>query len=80
MQQVIVYRNPAEAAFWDLMTNSPNMFPISVGIVMFFVAMIVSDRILRGSKYRAVRQFGNSYASLVIGTVIGFLTTWYMWL
>lgn len=78
MQQIIVYRNPAEAAFWDLLLNSPNMFPISMGVVVFFVVLLLSDHVIRGNRF--TRHMANSYASLVIGSVAGVFTTWYMWL
>lgn len=78
MQQIIVYRNPAEAAFWDLLLNSPNMFPIGVGIVVFFVVLLISDNVMR--RNRVMRRMANSYASLVIGAVAGVIITWYMWL
>lgn len=80
MQQIIVYRNPAEAAFWDLMTSSPNMFPISVGIVVFFVFLLVFSDVTRKSKYRGVRNVANSYVPLAIAAVVGVLVTWYMWI
>lgn len=42
MQEIIVYRNPAEAAFWQLMSNG-EFFPIIVGAA---VAIIVFGCIL----------------------------------
>lgn len=80
MQQIIVYRNPAEVAFWNLITSSPNMFPISVGIVVFFVSVLVFSDVTRKSKYRAARNVANSYIPLIVSGLVGVLVTWYMWI
>ena len=39
MQQVIVYRNPVEAAFWNLITDTPIQF--WVGLVVAFITFVI---------------------------------------
>lgn len=39
MQSIIVYRNPVEAAFWEMMSNG-QLFPIMVGILVFFCVFL----------------------------------------
>ena len=43
MQQIIVYRNPMEAAFWDMMSGG-TFFPVIVAIVVFFAVFLTADR------------------------------------
>lgn len=37
-QSIIIYRNPLEAAFWDLFMSSALTFPIITSVVVFVVA------------------------------------------
>lgn len=40
VQEVIIYRNPAEKAIWDAMSGG-EIFPIMVAAVVFIVAFIL---------------------------------------
>ena len=79
MQEVIVYRNPAEAAFWHAISGG-EFFPIMVGIVVFFVVFLtVNSRMEKrwGSWGKAAAM--RSYFALGIGAVSGIATIWKMW-
>lgn len=80
MQEIIVYRNPAEAAFWNTIMSSNNLFPIIVGVVVFFAVLLVTDSLVRKSKIRAIYNLSNSYFPLIVGTICGIFTAWYMWI
>lgn len=80
MQQIIVYRNPAEAAFWDMIMSSPNLFPIMVGIVVFFNVLIFSTYLVRKSKQKMIYNLRNSYFPLIVSAICGIFTVWYMWI
>lgn len=75
MQSIIVYRNPAEAAFWEMMSNG-DLFPVIVGVVVFFAMFLtlhslVVDRWFRRSKYA-------TNVSLFVSALCGFATIWFM--
>lgn len=80
MQQIIVYRNPAEAAFWDMIMSSTNLFPIMVGIVVFFNVLIFSTYLVRKSKQKMIYNLRNSYFPLIVSAICGIFTVWYMWI
>ncbi len=79
MQEVIVYRNPLEAAMWHAMMAG-EFFPIIVGIVVFFAVFLTAHGLMVkrwGSWGKGAAQ--RSYAALAIGAVAGILTIWKMW-
>lgn len=80
MQEIIVYRNPAEAAFWNTIMSADNIFPIFVGVVVFFAVLLITDSLVRKSKIRAIYNLRNSYVSLIVGAICGIFTVWYMWI
>lgn len=80
MQQIIVYRNPAEAAFWNTIMSADNIFPIFVGVVVFFAVLLITDSIVRKSKIRAIYNLRNSYFPLIVSAICGIFTVWYMWI
>jgi hypothetical protein len=45
MQQVIVYSNPIEAALWNG-DYAGVIFPVSCGVVLFFVLFLISNWLL----------------------------------
>ena len=77
MHQIIVYRNPAEAYFWNALTSSENIFPIFLSCIVFFIILLVSDSIIRKSK---VKFKNKEYASLFIASVCAIFTAWNMWI
>lgn len=81
MQQIIVYRNPAEAAFWNTIMSADNIFPIFVGVVVFFAVLLITDSILYKSKHRVTYTIlRHSYFSPIVGAICGIFTVWYMWI
>lgn len=77
MNQIIIYRNPVEAYFWNALTSSENIFPIVVSCVVFFIVLLISDSIIRKSK---VKFKNKEYASLFIASVCAIFTAWHMWI
>lgn len=84
MQQVIVYRNPAEAAFWEFIMSSNNVFPIVVGAVIGVVLCVFFDLVIRKNvgyvQHSRFMRYVRDYGALVIGAVVWFLVSWYLWL
>ena len=82
MQEVIVYRNPLEAAVWhSLSSNGEIIFPMIAGVVVFCVVFAVAQNMLSriyGSWGRTGTITG--YASLAAGAVAGVATTWYLFI
>ena len=80
MQEVIIYRNPAEAAFWNAVMNA-EFFPAIVGIIVFLIVFVVTNGIATrkwGSWGKAARTRTN--ICLALGTVASVATIWKMWL
>lgn len=78
MQEVIVYRNPMEAAMWKFVMSA-DFFPIICGIVVFFTVMLTLHSLVS----KRYGYFGNrakvlSNISLVLAAVSGIATIWYM--
>jgi uncharacterized integral membrane protein len=73
MQSIIVYRNPMEAAFWESMSGGA-MFPIMVGIVVFFaVFLTVHVQIVErffGWRAQAWPSYLNLFASACVGIAV----------
>lgn len=67
-QSIIVYRNPAEAAFWE----SGMAFPLMVGIVLAVVLTIGVDKLAqRFLSRRAYREHGGTIAVITaISTIV----------
>lgn len=86
MQEIIVYRNPYEAAFWNLVLSSPNTFPIFLGVISFGVSFLVStiiiDKIRRKLKAN-LRSFifqYEGYILLFISLFVSYTVTSYFWI
>ena len=81
-QQVIFYRNPAEAAFWDLFMNSPNTFPVIMILVTFFVSIIILFRILPPSSLirNPYWHLWREPLAVIISLTIAVLVGWWMWI
>ena len=78
MQEVIVYRNPAEAALLQLL-GSANLFPVICGIFVFFVVFITTLNLFTGKYSNGKRGKIATNVSLVLGVVSGAATIWWMW-
>ena len=78
MQEIIVYRNPMEAAFWHAMSGAA-LIPIMVGVVVFFAVFLLANRLLtQGRQFNTPAWKTN--AALLIGAVAGIATCWWLWL
>lgn len=63
MQQIIVYRNPGEAAVWDFIMSA-NGFVFMVSVAFMFCTILVADHFL---PFWIKRKF--PYLSLVISVI-----------
>ena len=78
MQEIIVYRNPLEAAMWNSFMNG-DFFPVMVGIAVFFAVFLASHAVackIWGS--RGDRGHWVARGSLAVGAVAGMSTVWKM--
>lgn len=71
MQSVIVYRNPAEAAFWEAM-SSANVIPIALAalcfIVVFTTTNSVFDKLLSRKRGFALYKWEMPFHWIIAGT------------
>jgi hypothetical protein len=75
---IIVYRNPAEAAFWEMVSGG-ELFPVICGVVVFFITFIAVNYLL--TKGRSWNQPAwKTNAALALGVVAGVLSVRAMWL
>jgi zinc transporter ZupT len=74
--QVIVYRNPLEAAVWDLFMNSTNTFPLIASVVVFFIVFMVLDSNFPGTQ--KIQKYRNNIM-LALSVIAGFAMGWYLW-
>ena len=59
MQEIIVYRNPVEAAFWHALTDSPELIIfMMIFIISFVVAFLVLSTVLDNVRRKLGRNFG----------------------
>ena len=70
MQEVIVYRNPAEAALWSAFMDG-TFLPIIVGALVFLIAIVVFDKKV---SYQTKQKFMPYF--LVVSAVLGFGTAY----
>lgn len=80
MQEVIVYRNPLEAALWNTLMSG-EFFPVVVGVVVFFVVFLA----LNAAFCKRWGSWGKGASTrtniaLAVGALSGFLTIWKMWI
>ena len=80
MQEIIVYRNPLEAAMWHTVMSG-EFFPVIAGVVVFFAVFLPLNHFLSqrfGSWGKTGKQV--SYFSLGVGAVLGITTVRLMWI
>lgn len=59
VQEIIVYRSPAEAAAWDILSNSSATFPAICAVVVFFlVAGVYSSVMPQARHFSRVKDRG----------------------
>jgi hypothetical protein len=78
MQEIIVYRNPLEAAMWSSFMSG-DFFPVMVGIAVFFAVFLVSNAVcvkIWGQWGDAAKR--GSYVSLALGAAAALATIWKM--
>ena len=79
MTEIIVYRSPAEAALWQMMSGG-EFFPVFAGAIVGVLAVVLAARIC-DSVFRKPRQpkwAGN--LTLVIGAAAWVATTYALWI
>lgn len=78
-QEIIVYRNPGEKAFWDLIMSG-DAIPVFAGILVFFVVLLVvnalSEKVIGGWRHEKIR----SYFSMGAAIVAAIATVKYLWI
>jgi|GEM_PF-6566868 len=79
MQEIIVYRNPLEAAMWQMLQNG-QMFPIIVGCIAAVFGVIAAAWVTNKiwGSFRAPKWIGN--VQLLVGAATGVFTAWYFWI
>lgn len=70
--EIIVYRNPAEAALWNMLSNG-EIFPFAVGIVVFFVVFLAMHRVLGADKWHATPWRTYTSLGIAAGVAIGII-------
>lgn len=82
MQQIIVYRNPLEAAMWNSLFNAEfhNTFPLMVAAVCFIICMCAFnnrvEKFLRKHKYNHYTTHVTGFISLAVAACVA----WGMWI
>jgi len=80
MQEIIVYRNPAEAAFWNLASNG-QFFPIIAGIVVGLIVMLVLNHIATKFWPRySIAMERVSFMTMAIGAVAAVAVGRWLWI
>lgn len=74
MQSIIVYRNPAEAAFWDMM-SSGFMIPIFAAMLVFFICLPIADKLERKLK---IPMRNSGYFTLIVSAFFACSTATYL--
>lgn len=77
-ESIIIYRNPMEAAFWDIVMNSPYTFPVVVALVAFmFGAWLFNEHLSRYIPSRRRWEY-EGYVAIAFGAVCAVATFWLM--
>jgi type IV secretory pathway VirB2 component (pilin) len=75
MNTVIVYRNPAEEMFWNLL-RSGDLIPLISGVLVFFIVFLGAMKIF-GKKAGFLKTWQVNIL-LVFAASLGYATTHYM--
>jgi len=76
MQEIIVYRNPIEAALWQGVT-SEYFVPIFCGMFAFFVMFIAATKLFERLNWKV--QYAHESA-IGIGAFFGSIVIWWLWI
>lgn len=79
MTEIIVYRNPAEAALWQMLSGG-EFFPIFVGAIVGVLAVVLATKIFDKvlGTFRQPKWAGN--LALVIGAAAWAATSYALWI
>ena len=77
MQEIIVYRNPLEAALWSAIMDG-SFFPVIVGVVAFFCAFLAVDRVLNKGRSWGKSAKRNTNIALGVGALSSVLVIFFM--
>lgn len=77
MQEIIVYRNPMEAALWNTIMSG-DFFPVIVGVAMFFLMFIGANRVLNKGRVFGKTVARNTNIALGLGALAGAATIYFM--
>ena len=83
MQEIIIYRNPAEAAIWNMLLSDVG-FALIVWLIVFFVSIVSFNEIIR--KHRMwfrrfpviYRMFNHRYVIIAFGLVVASFCSWFL--
>lgn len=86
MQEIIVYRNPLEAAMWHGIMDG-SFFPVIVGVLVFFAVFLGLNALLEKIDRRLYRmrsrlsydKVGGAYFSMFFAALIAFAVMYRMY-
>lgn len=68
MQEIIVYRNPLEAALWSSVMDG-SFFPVIVGVVAFFCVFLAVNRVINNGRSLGKNVKRNTNIALGVGVL-----------
>ena len=77
MQEIIVYRNPLEAALWSAIMDG-SFFPVIVGVVAFFCVFLAVNRVLNKGRSWGKNVKRNTNIALGVGALSAVLVIFFM--
>lgn len=77
MQEIIVYRNPGEAAMWEFLMNSPTVFPFMCAVI---VGLVATSGLFRLVKSRRWRMSIDPRLPVIAGVLAGVATYYVMYI
>ena len=75
MQEIIVYRSPAEAAIWRVLSTG-EFFPIIVGACVALAVFLVIMQFERRVPYRNRGKL--STGALIVGAITWIMVSWFL--
>lgn len=77
MQEVIIYRNPMEAAMWNAIMDG-SFFPVIVGVVVFFCVFLATNRVLNKGRTTGKNVERNANIALAVGAASAITSIYFM--
>ncbi len=78
MQSIIVYRNPLEAAAWEMLMTGEGFVPIFAGIIVFFAILLTLHKIA-GQPWGKVKWWQDVYLHMGVSAMAAVATVWKLW-